>query len=222
MNAITVTGATTDTQLVFNHETRILTDGPASTQLARQEAALFHCLAKRFPRVATRGAILAAMYDGDGPDTGTKAIDICLLRLRRRLREAGIPDCITTIWGRGLQLVVPVAIVPDAKSSGAVVFEGRAVAHLRELIARAADRPADALLAERVRQAAAWDGRRPADDWPQQEAPARHPGRPLPPHLRALTAQRLDDYRVLKGKGRYSTAEALAMVQRPVRQEARV
>lgn len=220
MSAIAVTRTATDTQLVFNHETCVLSAGGASTQLTRREAALFQCIAKRFPRVATRGTILAAMYDGDGPDTGTKAIGVCLHRLRRRLREAGIPDCITMIWGRGLQLAVPVAIVPDVELSRTVVFEGRAVAHLRELIARAADRPADALLAERVRQAATWDGRCPADDWPQQEAPARG-GRPLPPHLRALTPQQLDDYRVLRGKGHYSTAEALAMVQRPASQEAR-
>ena len=165
------------------------------------------------------GAIIAAMYDGDGPDNARKAIDVVLCRLRQRLREAGIPDCITRIWAGGWGLAVPAAIVPDVKSPGTVVFEGPAVVQIfRELLRRCADRPADAVLADRVRQAAAWDGRCPSGDWPQPEAPAKY----LPPHLRSLTPQQLDDYRVLKSKGGYRAAEALAMVQRPVKQEVRV
>ena len=57
MNATTVT----DRHLVFDFETRILSAGPASTQLTRREAALFRCLAERFPRVVSPGTIIAAM-----------------------------------------------------------------------------------------------------------------------------------------------------------------
>jgi hypothetical protein len=85
------------------------------------------------------------------------------------------------------------------------------------------------------------DGRRLAGDWrvvpgflwrrdvapeqtalpAQQDVPAKSRVRSLPLHLRGLTPQQLDDYRVLKNKGGYSQAEALAMVQQPAKREVR-
>ena len=151
----TLTAPADATQIVFNHETRIVTDGPASTQLSRRQAAVFGFLVARYPCVASADAILAAVYADSAPETGKYVIHVHLCRLRRCLREAAIRDCITGIWGAGWHLAEPVALVPGTKSRQ-VVFEGAAITRLRELLRRCADRPADAGLAEQVRAAAVW------------------------------------------------------------------
>ncbi len=136
---------------IFNSETGVLREGSVSVLLGRSQAALFRHLAERYPRVVSREAILAAIGSDAELESGFKIIDVVLFRLRKSLGSAGIQCGIVRVWGAGLCLGQPVTLIPAR--SQRVILEGVAITRLRELLRRCAGRPADALLAEYVRQA---------------------------------------------------------------------
>ena len=145
--------------IMFNSDMGLILDGCAYTTFSRQEAAVFQVLAARFPRVVSKRDLLDIVWEEEDPEIGPRALDVKICRMRRRLKQAGIRECIATVYARGVQLTVPVELVPAPPKQREVVFTGPGITHLRELLRRCGDRPADAELAEQVRQAAAWGAR---------------------------------------------------------------
>ncbi|MCA1241850.1 helix-turn-helix domain-containing protein [Stappia stellulata] len=71
---------------------------PVEFRLTTQEARVFGVLIKR--ELATRTAILAALYDDLGRDQAEpKIVDVFVCKLRKKVAPFGIE--ISTVWGRG-------------------------------------------------------------------------------------------------------------------------
>lgn len=70
--------------------------------LTRMEYRIFELLARRKGRTVTEGAIYDALYGADPngrPDTPVIKVLVC--KMRRKLREAGCPPVVGTVWGIG-------------------------------------------------------------------------------------------------------------------------
>ena len=75
--------------------------------LSPNEATVFAYLLRR--RVATTENLALELYGLDpngGPTNAKNCVDVYVCKLRRRLRDAGFPGHIETIWGRGYRLVL--------------------------------------------------------------------------------------------------------------------
>ena len=68
--------------------------------LTRREFDILKTLMLRKGMVMTKEALLSALYGGhDEPES--KIIDVFICKIRKKLVQAGVPDVITTVWGRG-------------------------------------------------------------------------------------------------------------------------
>lgn len=139
------------TRIIFNRNTGILTCGDLRVRLSRKPAQLFLSIARRGTDGVDNDTIFREVWGADDDAPDTKIIDVLICTMRATLRDAGLPSLIETMHGVGRKLSEPVTIVPSGDDS--ITIQPETARLLRELIARAADRPADALLAERVRQA---------------------------------------------------------------------
>lgn len=74
-----------------------MTDTP---KLTPSEQRVLTCLVGN--TVATRDAILDALYAGRPSEPEPKIIDVFVCRLRQKLKPLGVS--ILTVWGRGYQL----------------------------------------------------------------------------------------------------------------------
>ena len=68
--------------------------------LTRREFEILQLLVLRRNMVMTKEAILSQLYGGrDEPEI--KIIDVFICKVRNKLAKAGLPNVITTVWGRG-------------------------------------------------------------------------------------------------------------------------
>ena len=69
-------------------------------QLTGKEFAILELLVLRRNMIMTKEAILAQLYGGmDEPEV--KIIDVFICKIRSKLAKAGMPNVISTVWGRG-------------------------------------------------------------------------------------------------------------------------
>ena len=87
-------------QLQINLDSRdVLVSGQA-VRLTAKEYAILELLVLRKGMVLTKEVFLNHLYGGvDEPEI--KIIDVFICKLRRKLAEAGAPNVIGTVWGRG-------------------------------------------------------------------------------------------------------------------------
>jgi DNA-binding response OmpR family regulator len=74
----------------------------AKLKLRPQEGRLLAMLYQRQGRVAAKGLLFDALHDTPGHMGDEKIVDVLMTSLRKKLG----PDCIGTIWGRGVILTV--------------------------------------------------------------------------------------------------------------------
>jgi two-component system cell cycle response regulator CtrA len=68
--------------------------------LTTREFAILELLILRRNMIMTKEAILTQLYGGmDEPEI--KIIDVFVCKIRSKLTKAGLPNVITTVWGRG-------------------------------------------------------------------------------------------------------------------------
>lgn len=74
-----------------------------SLKMRPQQVEIMHVLARKFPHIATREAIINALWAPDTqPDTGNKVIDVHICRIRKMLAGTGMS--VDVVWGRGYVL----------------------------------------------------------------------------------------------------------------------
>lgn len=78
---------------------RALVDGLPVPLTAKEYACLEFLISRRGSTV-TKEMFLAHLYGGHN-EPEMKIIDVFVCKLRRKLREAGVPNLIETVWGRG-------------------------------------------------------------------------------------------------------------------------
>jgi DNA-binding response OmpR family regulator len=92
--------------LVLNPEARLVNCAGQAVDLTRREYDLLIYLADHPGRVFKRSQLLDAIWGGDyeGSD---RAVDLCVLRLRTKLEQAGANDVqVDTVWGAGYRLTI--------------------------------------------------------------------------------------------------------------------
>ncbi len=77
--------------------------GGNSLKLTRTEFAILKLLMSNPGRVISRGALLD-MISADTPDCTERSLKQHISNIRRKIQEAGGPDCIETVWGIGFVL----------------------------------------------------------------------------------------------------------------------
>ena len=86
--------------LHLNLDTREVTVAGRPVHLTGKEYAILELLVLRKGMVLTKEAFLNHLYGGmDEPEM--KIIDVFICKLRKKLAEAGAPNLIGTVWGRG-------------------------------------------------------------------------------------------------------------------------
>ncbi len=79
------------------HEVRV---GDVDIHLSGKEFAILQLLMLRKNMIMTKETILSHLYGGlDEPEP--KIIDVFICKIRKKLAEAGVPNSIGTVWGRG-------------------------------------------------------------------------------------------------------------------------
>ncbi len=92
--------------LNLNLGSREVTVSGKTVHLTGKEYAILELLALRKGVVMTKEAFLNHLYGGiDEPEV--KIIDVFICKLRKKLTQAGAPDLIGTVWGRGYVLREP-------------------------------------------------------------------------------------------------------------------
>lgn len=77
----------------------VLYDG-RQVKLTGMERGILWTIMKAYPRVISHETILLRTHDADS-DVYHDTIRVLVCRLRRKLREAGLPDPVETVWGTG-------------------------------------------------------------------------------------------------------------------------
>jgi len=78
-----------------------------------KEFAVLQLLVRRRNMAMTKEAILSQLYGGmDEPEA--KIIDVFVCKIRSKLTKAGLPNVISTVWGRGYS-------VKDIADEGSVI-----------------------------------------------------------------------------------------------------
>jgi two-component system cell cycle response regulator CtrA len=86
--------------LSVNLNTRVVTVDGQMVYLTGREYAILELLALRKGNTLTKEMFLNHLYGGmDEPEI--KIIDVFICKLRKKLSNAGITNCIETVWGRG-------------------------------------------------------------------------------------------------------------------------
>ncbi len=108
--------------LVLNLDSREVLVSGTSVHLTGKEYSILELLVLRKGMVLTKEVFLNHLYGGiDEPEM--KIIDVFICKLRRKLADAGAPNVIGTVWGRGYMvrdvsshpmLATTVAAVPAA------------------------------------------------------------------------------------------------------------
>ena len=106
--------------LQLNLDSReVLVEGRA-VHLTGKEYAILELLVLRKGMVLTKEAFLNHLYNGmDEPEM--KIIDVFICKLRKKLAEAGMPNLIGTVWGRGYM------VRDAAPAAHAIAARGRLV-----------------------------------------------------------------------------------------------
>jgi DNA-binding response OmpR family regulator len=90
--------------VTLNHDARLVTCSGQAIDLTRREYDLLSFLADHPVHVFSRGQLLDAIWgrDYEGSD---RAVDLCILRLRNKLEQAGASGIqVDTVWGAGYRL----------------------------------------------------------------------------------------------------------------------
>lgn len=74
--------------------------------MSRLQLRILETLALRAGLVVSKSNILNRIYTGR-VQPEPKIIDVVICRIRSKLREAGVQDCIQTVWGVGYRLSLP-------------------------------------------------------------------------------------------------------------------
>jgi two-component system cell cycle response regulator CtrA len=105
--------------LNLNLGSREVTVSGKTVHLTGKEYAILELLALRKGVVMTKEAFLNHLYGGiDEPEV--KIIDVFICKLRKKLTQAGAPDLIGTVWGRGYVLREPTQGRPPAWQAPAI------------------------------------------------------------------------------------------------------
>ena len=89
--------------LQLSLDSREVTVAGQPVHLTGKEYAILELLVMRKGMVLTKEAFLNHLYGGmDEPEM--KIIDVFICKLRKKLAEAGAPNLIGTIWGRGYMI----------------------------------------------------------------------------------------------------------------------
>ena len=81
--------------------------------LSGMQFSLLEVLILRRFKLVTRDHFMDHFYGSDLEAPCTKIIDVVACHVRRKLRNAGLPNAIKTVWGRGYQLVDPDLAAPQ-------------------------------------------------------------------------------------------------------------
>jgi len=86
--------------LTLNVDQHDVTANGVRVALTAREFAILELLVLRRNMIMTKEAILAHLYGGlDEPEI--KIIDVFVCKIRNKLAKAGLPNVISTVWGRG-------------------------------------------------------------------------------------------------------------------------
>lgn len=86
--------------LVLNLSTKTAQVNDKPLHLTGKQYHMLECLMLRKGAVQTKDAIMTSLYGGmDEPEL--KIIDVFVCKLRQKLKDAGAPGLIETVWGRG-------------------------------------------------------------------------------------------------------------------------
>ncbi len=97
--------------LQLNLDSREVTVNGEPVHLTGKEYAILELMVLRKGMVLTKEAFLNHLYGGmDEPEM--KIIDVFICKLRKKLAQAGTPELIGTVWGRGYMVREPGAGVP--------------------------------------------------------------------------------------------------------------
>ena len=108
--------------LQLNLDSREVFVGGTSVRLTVKEYAVLELLVLRKGMVLTKDMFLDHLYGGTGePDS--KIIDLLVCRVRKKLADAGAPDAISTVWGRG-HMMCEVATPSRASASAKAATDG--------------------------------------------------------------------------------------------------
>jgi DNA-binding response OmpR family regulator len=92
--------------LTLNRAARVASLGDRIVDLGRREYELLVFMADHPEQVFSRGQLLDAVW-GDDYDGSDRAVDLCILRLRSKLRAAGaVGFGVLTAWGAGYRLAL--------------------------------------------------------------------------------------------------------------------
>ncbi len=96
--------------LTLNVDQHDVTAHGVRVPLTAKEFAILELLVLRRNMVMTKEAILAHLYGGlDEPEI--KIVDVFICKVRNKLAKAGMPNVISTVWGRGYTVK---DVMPDA------------------------------------------------------------------------------------------------------------
>ena len=84
-----------------NLDTRAIAVNRNPVRFPPGEAAMLAALIRHKGRVVVPTALYIAAQGTDGPATSMATVKVQVCHLRQRLRQAGAPDMIGTVWGMG-------------------------------------------------------------------------------------------------------------------------
>jgi two-component system cell cycle response regulator CtrA len=102
--------------LSLNLDTREATVSARPVRLTRKQYELLELLTLRKGTSVAKQTLMDHLYGGlDEPEP--KVIDVFVSKLRKILREAGAPDLISTVWGRGYIIRDGAQAIPGSEDS---------------------------------------------------------------------------------------------------------
>jgi two-component system, cell cycle response regulator CtrA len=87
-------------------------------RLTPREYAVLELLILRKGKPVSKETFMNHLYGGDADEPEIKIIDVFVCKLRRKLADAGAPDLIGTLWGRGYMLREPGGAGADSLVAG--------------------------------------------------------------------------------------------------------
>lgn len=136
--------------VIFNRLSGVVQCGEGRANLTRFQAKILLALIRSGATGASHDLLYEEIWTDEEKLPDIKIINVQVCNLRKRLHNGGIPSLVETLWGVGYAVTRTVNVVPVEDE---ITIRGDAIRLLRELLLRCRSRPADVLLAERVRQA---------------------------------------------------------------------